>query len=77
VREGIPVICEDYELISRDIEIGHRDKKDWYVADQIRSADEGRYKHHIKKRNTWVGAFRFNFSMPGYASLSGLMIFLS
>jgi uncharacterized protein YbaR (Trm112 family) len=70
VKDGIALLCEDYELISRDIEGGLTDRKNWYVSDQIRSADKGRYKHHIKKRSTWVGAFQFNFSMLGYASLS-------
>jgi len=59
VKDGIPVICRDYESTTHDIEVGLRDRKDWYVADQIRSVDEGHYKHHIKKRSTWVGAFRF------------------
>ena len=54
VREDIPVICRDYESITHNIEVGLRDRKNWYVSDQIRSADEGRYKHHIKKRMAYL-----------------------
>ena len=66
VKDGIVLLCEDYEAITRNIKGGLTDRKNWYVSDQIRSVDEGHYRHHIKKRIVYLEEMfeRLNLQQP-------------
>ena len=66
IKNSIPVLLKNPKILLSDVEKHLKENPNWYNDNQIKYADEGPYRHHLRKRVGYLFSVfnKYSFNSP-------------